>query len=266
MRTHGRTDARRHGRTVSPTRRGIAAWLLAVPLCVGAPARLVSQETVGNPPDRSPYHDIIYRQSLTVFAGRWAGNAGSAGVGSLPGLALGARLAIRLSGPVDFWVTLGQAASSRRSIIADTAVTHTDSARWGPNLRMPLVLADLALALNVTGDKTWHGLAPYVGAGLGIAAPTRKVTPDPGGFQVGTNFVIVPTIGTRYFVSNALALRFEVRDYLFRYSYPLAFFDSLTLHFAGPPPRSAVLPLGTSDRQWAHNLTVWVGVAYAFTF
>ena len=265
MNKTGGTQARTRGRTVSPARRGMTAWLLAVPLCVCAPVRLVSQETVGNSPEHSPYHDIVFHQSLTLFAGRWAGNAGAAGVGALPGLALGGRLAVRLSGPVDFWLTFGQASSSRRTIIADTAVTHTDSARWGPNLHMPLVLGDLALALNLTGDKTWHGLAPYVGAGLGIVAATSRVL-DPGGFQVGTNFAIIPTIGTRFFLSDALALRLEVRDYLFRYQYPFAYFDTLNLRFAGPPPRKAVLPLGTSDRQWANNLTLWAGVAYVFTF
>ena len=57
-----------------------------------------------------------------------------------------------------------------------------------------------------------------------------------------------------------------MRDYLFRYTYPLAYFDSLTLHYTGPPPRPAVLPLGTTDRQWVGNLTLWLGVSYLFTF
>lgn len=228
------------------------------------PAALRAQ-IVGNEPEHSPYRDIIYHESFTLFGGRFAGNAGAAGVGVLPSAAFGGRLAVRLSGPIDFWATFGEAPSSRHVIIADTAVTHTDSARRGSDIKLPMVLADLALVLNVTGDKTWHRLAPYVGLGLGVVAPTRSVT-DPGGFQVGLNFALVPTLGTRLFLSDALALRLEVRDYYFRYQYPLAFFDSLNLHYAGPPPRAAVLPLGTTDRQWANNLTLWVGVAYGFNF
>lgn len=242
-------------------RRALAACLLSV---ASWPAGLAAQE-VGNPPERSPYRDILDHQSLTVFAGRFAGNPGRADVGALPGLAFGAQLAVRLSGPVDFWVTLAQADSRRRTIIADTTVTKTDSARRGPDLRMPLILADIGLGLNLTGDKTWHRFAPYVGAALGVVAPTHKVT-DPGGFQVGTNFALVPALGTRYFLSRSLALRLDVRDYFYRYQYPLAFFDSLNLHFAGPPPRSAVLPLGTTDREWVGNFVVWLGLSYVFTF
>jgi hypothetical protein len=242
------------------------AWLAAACLAAAAarPAALAAQQ-VGNPPERSPYRDIIEHQSITLFGGQFGGNPGRAGVGAMAAWAFGGQLAVRLSGPVDLWVTLGEAASRRHSIIADTNVTKTDSARPGPDVNLPLVLADIGLGLNVTGDKTWHGLAPYVGASLGIVAPTQKVT-DPGGFTVGTNFSLVPAVGTRYFLGRTLALRLEVRDYLFRYQYPLAYFDSLTLHYTGPPPRSAVLPLGTTDRQWVHNLTLWLGVSYLFTF
>jgi hypothetical protein len=242
-------------------RRAVAPFLC---LAVALPAATRAQ-TVGHEPGQSPYRDIPFHQSFTLFGGRFAGSAGAAGVGALPGAAFAGRLAIRLSGPIDFWVTLGEAASSRHVIIADTSVTHTDSARRAPDIRLPLVLADLALVLNVTGDKSWHRLAPYAGLGLGFVSTTHNVT-DPGGFQVGFNFALVPTVGTRVFLSDALALRLEMRDYFFRYQYPLAFFDTLNLHYAGPPPRASVLPLGGTDRQWANHLTLWAGVAYSFSF
>jgi len=244
-----------------------ARWI-GVLLCgIGAalPATMRAQEVVGNAPEQSPYRDIINPQSITLFVGRFAGNAGAAEVGALPSIAYGLRLAIRLSGPVELWATIGEAASSRHVIIADTSVTHTDSARFGPDIKLPLMLGDLALVLNVTGDKTWHRLAPYLGLGAGFVAPTHNVT-DPGGYQIGFNFALVPTIGTRWFLSDALAIRIEARDYFFRYQYPLAYFDSLNLHFAGPPPRSAVLPFGSTDRRWANHLTLWLGASYGFTF
>lgn len=246
---------------------GRARWIAALLCGIGAslPAAVRAQEVVGNAPERSPYRDIINHQSLTLFVGRFAGNAGPAGVGVLPGLAYGLRLAIRLSGPVEFWTTIGEAASSRHVIVADTSVTHTDSARRGPDIKLPLALADLALVLNMTGDKTWHRLAPYVALGAGFVVPTHNVT-DPGGYQVGFNFALVPTIGTRWFLSDDLAVRVEARDYFFRYQYPLAYFDTLNLHYAGPPPRSSVLPLGSTDRRWSNHLTLWLGVSYGFTF
>jgi len=264
-RTRGGAGARVRPRTArARAGGGRRLWALAVPLCLCAPVPAVSQ-VVGNPPETSPYRDIVYHESFTLFGGRFAGNAADADVGALPGAAFGGRLAVRLSGPVELWATLGEAVSSRHVIVADSSVTHTDSARRGPDIRMPMVLADLALVLNVTGDKTWHRLAPYAGLGFGFVTPTHNVT-DPGGYQVGFDFALVPTIGTRYFLSDALAVRLEVRDYFFRYTYPAAYFDSLDLHYAGPPARSSVLPVGSGNKSWTNNLTLWVGVAYGFSF
>jgi len=242
----------------TPPERLARAAVLAVALGLGASARLVAQE-VGVPPSRSPYRDIINPQNFVVFAGRFAGNSGRAGVGALPGSTYGARLDIRLSSPVDLWATIGQVSSRRRVL---SAPSTADSVRFLGDEKLTLVTADLALALNVTGPKTWHGLAPYAAIGLGVMAPTRSVT-DSGGFHVGLNFEIVPTAGTRWFVSRNIALHVELRDYYFRYQYPLAYFS---LPYAGPPARASVLPTSGASTQWTHNLTLWAGIGYAFTF
>jgi hypothetical protein len=255
------TDRRGHGRA-APPRRG-RAWrlvALAALACAGAPLPAASQE-VGVPPARSPFRDIVNHQSFTVFFGRFAGNTGAAGVGARGATAFGARLAIRLSGPVDFVATVGEAASSRRTIDAG-GTTVGDSSRVTGTTKLPLVLADLALSLNITGDKTWHHLAPYFLMGLGVASTTRAVT-DPGGFRVGTAFTLVPTLGTRLFLGRDLALHVEVRDYYFKYTYPLGFF---ALPYAGPPARASLLPTSASTGQWTHNLTLWAGLSYGFSF
>ncbi len=260
-----KAKARRHGGTGARVRAGVASttailrrWALAVPLCLCAAVPAVSQE-VGVAPEHSPYRDILDPQSVVVFAGHFAGSSGRAGVGALPGSMLGARLAIKLSGPVDFWATLGQVSSSRRVL---SAPSSADSVRFIGNAKLTLVTVDLSLALNVTGAKSWHRFAPYAAVGLGIVAPTRSVT-DSGGFRVGLNFLIVPTIGTRWFLSRDIAVHVEARDNYFRYQYPLAFFDT---PFAGPPGRSSVLSPTTASTQWTHNFTLWAGVAYGFTF
>lgn len=255
-----RGTAARTGGHRGTAARGHGAWrllVLAVPLCLGAPGPALAQD-VGVSPEHSPYRDILNPQSLVVFLGHFGGNSGRAGVGALPGSALGGRLDIRLSGPVDLWATVGDVASSRRVLSA----SGTDSVRFLGNSKLSLLAADLGLALNVTGAKSWHGLAPYLGIGLGVMAPSRSVT-DSGGFRVGVNFTIVPTLGTRWFVSRDFAIHLEARDYYFRYQYPLAFFEA---PFAGPPPRVSVLPLTTSSTEWTHNFTLWVGLAYGFTF
>ena len=259
---NGRTDAPTHGRT-DPRGSRLRGWLarmgvLAVPLCVCVSVPLSAQD-VGVEPEHSPFNDILNPQSFAVFAGHFAGNSGRAGVGALPATAFGARLDVRLSGPVDFWATIGQIASQRRVL---SAPSNADTVRFIGDAKLTEIAADVALALNVTGAKTWHGFAPYASLGLGVMAPTRSVT-DSGGFHIGVNFMIVPTIGTRFFVSRDIAVHLEVRDYYFRYQYPLAFFNT---PYAGPPAKASVLPTSTASTEWTNNLTLWAGVSYGFTF
>jgi hypothetical protein len=221
------------------------------------PAGLPAQGVVGHRPEQSPFRDIVHKQGVTLFAGRFSGNTGPAGVAARPGLALGARLQVRLSGPLDFWATYGQVSSSRRVIDAsgDTATVVGDES-------LRLLFGDLGLALNLTGSKSWRGLAPYVGMGLGISAPAHPVL-DPGGFQISTAFALMPTLGTRWFLSQSLALQLEARDYYIRYQYPLNFYNR---PFSGHADFAPVLPVSQSDRAWAHNLMLWLGVTYTFTF
>lgn len=230
--------------------------LLAGLLCV-PPLGAVAAQDVGHEPEQSPYKDILTHQGFTIFAGRFAGNAGAASVGARPGFMLGTRLQIRFSGAIEMWVTMGEAWTSRMRIDAGG-----DTAKILGNLNVRLVAADLALALNLTGDKTWHGFAPYVALGAGITTPSAKVR-DPGGYELGTDFTLVPTLGTRFFVSRSFALRFEVRDYYYRYTYPLAYYAR---PFNGHADNSPVLPFSVSDRQWYNNLTLWAGVTYGFNF
>jgi hypothetical protein len=254
-RTRGRTAA--HGRLASRTRPLRLAVLVLASLGAVVPAALPAQDVVGHQPQQSPFRDIVNKQGFTIFAGRFSGNTGPAEVAARPGLLLGARLQVRLSGPLDFWATYSQASSSRRVI---DAAGDTAKVVGVENLR--LVFGDLALALNLTGNKTWHRLAPYVGVGLGIGTPAHSVL-DPGGFQITTAFALIPTVGTRWYFSNSLALQLEARDYYFRYQYPLNFYNR---PFTGHADFTPVLPVSQSDRAWAHNFTFWLGMTYAFTF
>jgi hypothetical protein len=214
-------------------------------------------QQVGTSPERSPFNDILTHQGFTLFGGRFAGNANAAGTGVRPGFMVGGRLQIRLSSALDVWATMGEVWTNRLRIDAGG-----DTARATGNITVRLLAADLDLALNLTGDKTWHGLAPYVALGAGITMPSAKIV-DPGGFQLGTDFTVVPTVGTRFFISRSLALRFEARDYYYRYTYPLFYFDR---PYAAHQDRSPVLSNAVGDREWYSTFALWVGVTYGFNF
>lgn len=245
-RTHGRTDARR-----------LLALALAVPLSVCASVCPVLAQQVGTAPERSPFQDILTHEGFTLFAGRFAGNATAAGTGARPGLMLGARLNVHISSALDISGTFGEAFTSRLRIDAGG-----DTARNIGNVKVRLLAADLGFQLNLTGDKTWHHLAPYVYLGAGITTPSAKLV-DPGGFELGTQFDVVPALGTRLFISRGLELRLEARDYYYRYSFPLSF---ITLPYAGHADYSTINSVLVGDRVWYNNFTLWVGVTYGFNF
>jgi hypothetical protein len=141
--------------------------------------------------------------------------------------------------------------------------TKPDSVRRSGPIAYGLIAADIGLSLTLTGPKTWHGMAPYVGFGFGVVTPTSART-DPGGYRAGTNFSIVPVIGVNVLLSRKLGLQFEARDNTMRYEWPLAYFDPRdSSNNPLPPP---VIPNGEKDRQMTHNFTLSAGVTYHFTF
>lgn len=253
-----RADARTLRRT-DPRRR--LALALAVPLCVGAlvPSGLWAQQ-VGTAPERSPFKDILTHEGFTLLAGRFAGNPGAAHTGVRPGFMLAGKLDVRVSGAMAISATFGEVWTSRKQINAGGTVA--DTAKDVGNLDVRLITADLGLVLSLTGDKSWHGFAPYVALAAGIVTPSANVV-DPGGFALGTDFSVVPSIGTRFFISRRLALRFEARDYYYRYTFPLSFYDR---PYAGHANYSPVLSQNVGDREWYQTFALSVGVTYGFNF
>lgn len=243
----GRRAQRAH--SVVGERWAAPALVTAFVLLAAPPARA----QVGHDPSHSPFRDITTRQALSFFVGRFGGSATPARVGARSGLVAGVRFETRLSGPMDLWATLGRVASSR--FVVDPSQDTTSAQRVTGPIAMPLYAGDLALVMNLAGRKSWHRLAPFFGVGFGFATPEKTVV-DASGFKAGTNFTLVPTIGTRVFVARRVAMRFEARDYYLRYEWPSSFFDK------SPP----VLDPSNPTKQWTHNWSLTAGLAYSFTF
>ena len=248
--SNGGKDRRLVGKSA---RRIVAAGVLL--LAAYPPSRLAAQ--VGYDPNRSPYHDVTTTEALTLFYGRFAGARTNAPVGARPGPMVGGRLEVRLTGALDLWATFAQAKSSRNQVVPSDTIN-----RIRPPIQQTLTDVDLALILNITGAKRWHTLAPYAGMGMGLIKGPGNQT-DPGGFRVGSNFFIAPTIGTRVYLSKALGLRFEARDYWLRYEWPLAYYQPTD---ANNHPVTPVLDQRLSTRQVTHNFTLTAGLSYHFTF
>lgn len=234
-------------------------WCVALAAALLASAAVPASAQVGFEPGRSPFHDLTTHQSLTFSVGYFKGNTAQPGVGWRRGAIYAGRFDTRLGGPFDLYVNVGFVGSSRFKI---NTTLDSASRTTGP-FKKTLVVADLGLIVNLTGPKTWHGLAPYFGIGAGEVIPTATER-DVGGYNAGTNFSFIPMVGTRWYLSKALSLRAEVRDYFFRYEWPLRYFAPVDDNNNSILP--SILPSGAKDKQWAHNLTFTLGVAYGFNF
>lgn len=239
------------------TRVPLARVALAAVLSAAGAAPAAAQ--VGHEPSRSPFRDLTTHQALSVSMGYFGGNTAQPGVGWRSGTLYAGRFDTRLGGPIDLYLSIGFAGSSRLKIntTMDSATRTT-----GP-YRKTLIFADLGFVLNLTGAKSWHGLAPYLGVGAGEMFPTRSET-DVGGYNAGANFTLIPLAGTRFFLGRSLSVRLEVRDYFFRYEWPLRYFSPYDQN--NNPITPPILPSGSKDKQWVHNLGLMVGLAYGFNF
>ena len=220
---------------------------LAAALCALASPALGQ---VGHVPQQSPFHDQPYKQEFTVYGGYFTGAKGAAGVGPRASAITGVRYAIRLGGPVDFQAHLARAWSNR--LVIDP--TQTGVARDLGTTSAPVYLGDVGIALNLTGQKTYHRLMPAIGFGAGLASDLGAGT-DLGGYKFGTPFALTFGGALRYVPGGSFSLRLDVADYLFQLSYPASY-------FAGETP---VLPATQSTSQWKHNAVLTLGVSYLFS-
>lgn len=220
---------------------GAAALVLALP--AGA--------QVGHVPDRSPYEDLEYSQELTLLGGYVRTRHDPAGVAPQGAPMLGVRYELHLTGPLAFSSDLAGMFASRNVIDPSrpkaTRSVGTQSSR--------VIAADLALAINLTGQKSWHHLVPQLRGGLGIVS--SRAQDDSSGFSFGTPFAFVMGGGVKLVTTGRLQLRADVTDRIFKLSYP----DS---YYRLAPDNTAVLDEQTPRSFYTHHTAFTVGVSYRF--
>ena len=105
--------------------------------------------------------------------------------------------------------------------------------------------------LNLTGSKTWRGVAPYVGSGLGFTFASRTPS-DFSDFTFGTRIYLAPTLGARIFLTRDIFLRLETRGMFVQVKYPNSF-NREPLIEPGPPGMSTAVIPGGQGREWIVN-------------
>ena len=225
----------------------VSALLFLAFLPAGAAAQ------VGHRPESSPYRELVAKQAASVIAGYLTGSRGIANVGPSNGTILGVRYDRSIATPVDIQVGLSAARLDRFRVNPNLPVATRTT---GP-VKQDLALMEAGLSLVLMGRKTWHGISPYIGAGLGIAFETGLGS-DESGYQFGTKVLLAPHAGFKWYPVQALAVKIEGRTYFWRLTYPTSF---------GLSPGgtiTTVLPVGSGFNEWTAHPALLLSLGYTF--
>ena len=205
---------------------------------------------VGHLPSNSPYLDIPWKQSIGIFAGGFDTGRDPAGVGPQPGWLAGIRYDLLIGGPVSLVGRLGAAPTSHR--VLDP--TRPAATRHIGDESSQLMVADLGLAMNLTGRKSFHRIVPVVSGGVGIVSDFRG-TPDKAGYRFGTRFALNWGLGVRYHTEGRWEPRFDFSNSLWQLQYP-------TTYGEGPSDGSPAIVKNAKKSPWMGNHLWSMGLSY----
>lgn len=195
---------------------------VALASLVAGPSVLAAQVVVGHTPETTPYRDITASQRLTIFGGYF--NAQKDEIGATPqsGASIGLRYSIPVAGPADFYARL-ERVSSHREAFNPTKPAETRSLGT-QNLGM--YVADLGFDFNLTGRRTWHGLIPLLGFGLGVTSAPTTTKDDP--YDFGTQFSFSLEGGIRFNPTNSYEIRLNAKPTFYQNHYPAQYYATPT--------------------------------------
>jgi hypothetical protein len=204
----------------------------------------------------SPYRFLDHGQHVGLFGGYIAADEGVLGIGPEAGPALGARWALRVSGP--FSVGAEVAFMPTKRTVRDTVFVAADSMfRSIGEADMSLLTVMGNLRVNLTGARTWNSIQPFVLLGAGVALnlageTAQEAELDPTQrFDFGTSFAGQFGAGADWFPTSRVSLSLDARNMLWKLNAPDAFrLTENGRRFAGS--------------EWEQNLAVTVGLSFHF--
>jgi hypothetical protein len=206
---------------------------------------------VGYPPTRSPYSDLEFSQELTFELGYTRARHDPAGVAPKSAPMIGMRYELSIVGPLALSSEITRTFSNRD--VLDPA--KPKATRSLGTESAPVYSADVALALNLTGRKSWHTLVPQVRAGLGVVSSSAKDATS--GYSFGTPFAFTFGGGVKVVPGGRLQFRGDLTDRVFKISYPDTYYRLAS-------DNTAVLDATVPRSFYTHHLGMTLGVSYLF--
>jgi hypothetical protein len=245
----------------SPASAGAASalrWLAVLALSAAIAPSASAQ--VGHPPGASPYRDIRKGHTFSVLGGYFSGGGGDFGIGPHSGSIFGVRYDIRTASALQIGIGVARAGLER--FIVDPFVTLANR-RTGP-VDQKVTFAEISLQMNVTGGKSWHRIAPFIGGNAGLAFATS--TPgDTSQYKFGRKFYVAPAIGTRFFITDRLHLRAEARATFWKLNYPITFQQEPPQEPGTGTTSNAVIPPPGKLTEWTTSSWLQIGFGYSFS-
>lgn len=229
--------------------------MVAVILLTAQPLnRLPAQ--VGHDPAASPFHDIPLTSGPVFFFGKLTNDRGRAGAGISNALTIGARYEIP-AGRSLLLLFSGAYLMGDRFIIDPTADSTSPQRRTGP-YDSNILLTDFGIQLRLTGGKSWRGVAPYIGGGIGLAFDVNSPGDTTGSqYKFGTKLTLHGATGVRLYPSRRLTINADLRGQMWRLRYPTSFKTPA-------PDGSRVVPVLDPSTDW--TLHPWFSVGIGWTF
>jgi hypothetical protein len=173
---------------------------------------------VGHLPENSPYRDLETRQEFTFFGGRYTTGKDPIGVAPLDGPMYGIRYQVHVGGPAFLMARWSHVNSSRFAIDP----TKNGPARQLGKHNESVNLYDIDLALNLTGEKSFHHIVPVINFGAGVASCSCSVKGD--SYTFGTPFAFTFGGGLRYVPGGRFQLTVDWNEYLYQLKYPADYY------------------------------------------
>lgn len=216
-------------------------------------ASATADAQVGYPPAKSPFVDVETRHEVTAIFGYFSAKRDPAKVAPQSGPMAGLQYEWRASGPVHVGLGIMSVLSERTTLDpSKPAATRTVGTET-----QPLYAAEGFLALSLTGERSWHGLMPMAGAGLGLITNAKGA--DVGGFRFGTRFAFPWGVGVRWIPGGGrFELRADVKDWMYTIKYPQAYY---TARVSGEEP---ILSSSTRTSRWTNNFAMTLGGSITF--
>jgi len=206
---------------------------------------------VGHLPESSPYRDLENSQEITFFGGHYAAARDPIGIAPRDGPMFGMRYQIHVGGPAFLMARWSHINSERFAIDP----TKTGTARQLGKQNVSTNLFDVDLALNLTGEKSFHHIVPVVNFGGGIASCACSVKSDP--YTFGTPFAFSFGGGLRYVPGGRLQLTADWNYFFYQLKYPPAY-------YVIPPGGTAAVTGDQARSYWKNNRALTVGASLLF--